>query len=177
MKSRFSILAILFIGCVLIGYRVHYSNLGAEKKAFSITQWDAFGYYHYLPATFIYHDLKTWKWADDIDRKYNVTGGGGLPVVALDNGNKVCKYLGGVAILQLPFFGIGHCIAGLAHYPQDGFSAPYQYSLAFGAILYSLLALVLLMVVLRRFFSDVVTAVTLILLTLASNFLQYSAVH
>ncbi|MEO6830768.1 MAG: glycosyltransferase family 39 protein, partial [Chitinophagaceae bacterium] len=140
-------------------------------------QWDAFGYYQYLPATFIYHDLKTWKWADDIDRKYNVTGGGGLPVVPLDNGNKVCKYFGGVAILQLPFFAMGHCIAGLAHYPQDGFSAPYQYSLAFGAILYSLLALVLLMLVLRRFFSDVVTAITLVLLTLASNFLQYSAVH
>lgn len=177
MKNLFSFITVLIIGFVLIGYRVHYSNLGRPNKPLIITQWDAFGYYQYLPAAFIYHDLKTWKWAEKVDKTYNVTGGNGLPVARLDNGNLVCKYLGGVAIMQLPFFVLGHTVARLTHYPRDGFSPPYQYSLAFGAIVYSLLALVLLAALLRKFFSDRDTAITVLLLTLASNFLQYSAVH
>jgi hypothetical protein len=172
-----SFISCLFIAFVLVAYRGYYSDIGGERKGLVITQWDAFGYYLYLPATIIYHDYKKLEWAAGVDKKYNVTGGDGMPVQQLDNGNKVTKYLGGVAILQLPFFTLGHIIAKLSGQPTDGFSPPYQYALSFGVILYCVLALFLLRTILLRYFEDVTVALTLLLLCLATNFIQYIAIH
>src|SRR5690606_20434817 len=113
-----------------------YSGLGAQKDL-KITTWDAFGYYAYLPATFIFHDVEQLKWVDSVDKKYNLTGNGHAPVEVLEDGNKVLKYLNGVALAEMPFFFIAHFTAPYFGYPQDGFSAPYQYALGFGIIFYS----------------------------------------
>lgn len=175
MKGRASLLACIVIAAVMLGYRCYYSDIGGAGKALMVTRWDAFGYYLYLPATCIYGDYRKLAWAEAKDAQYGL-GGNGLPVVPLDNGNRVCKYLCGVAIMQAPLFAIAHAAAGVSGYTQDGFSPPYQYAIAFGAVLYCILALFLLRRILLRFFSDHTTAATLLLLCLASNFLQYAAV-
>jgi len=173
VKNTWSLIACLVIGAMLLQTRC--ANISHEKDL-NVTTWDAFGYYVYLPAIFIYKDYKKLDWLDSIDKKYDVTGGNGWQAIKLENGNYTFKYLGGVALMEMPLFLLGHFIASNSHYPADGFSAPYQYALSFGIILYSILALFLLRSILRRFFSDGITAVTLVLLTLASNYPQYAAV-
>ncbi len=176
MKNPLSILACFIICIALVFFRITNSDLSAGHKPLKITEWDAFGYYMYLPAFCIYDDHKQLNWLDTIDKKYGVTGGNGWQALKLENGNYVFKYLGGVALMQLPLFVAGHFAAQHSHYPPDGFSPPYQYALGFGIILYSLLALLLLRTVLLRYFDDKVTALTLLLLCLASNYIQYAAV-
>ena len=176
MKYPASLVACLTICAVLLGYRSHYTDKGSPGKPLMLTQWDAFGYYLYLPATIIYHDFKKLDWATAVDQKYNVTGGDGMPVQHLENGNKACKYFGGVALLQLPLFTIAHLWAKSTGSPADGFSPPYQYALGYGLLLYCFLGIFLLRHILLRYFDDRVTAITLLLLCLASNFIQYAAV-
>ncbi len=129
----------------------------------------------YLPGIFIYNDITQLKWVDSIDKKYAVTGGNGVQAQKEGNGNYVCKYLGGVAILEAPLFLIGHYIALHSHYPPDGFSPPYQYALGFGIILYCFLAILLLRRILLRYYSDVTTAITILMVCLATNFIVYAA--
>lgn len=142
-----------------------------------VTDWDALGYYMYLPGLFIYNDLAQLNWMDSIDKKYAVTGGELYQAGKQDNGKYVFKYLGGIAILQSPFFLVGHFIAKNTGYPADGFSRPYQQAIAVAAILYCLLGIFILRKVLLLYFDDKVTAITLLLLCLATNLIQYVSVN
>ena len=173
MKNILSLIACAVICIVLLQYRV--STIPADKPL-NVTQWDAFGYYMYLPAVCIYHDYKKLDWLTEIDKKYGVSGGDGWQAQKEANGNYVFKYLGGVSLMQLPFFYIGHIIAKNYGYPVDGFSPPYMYALAFGIIFYCMLGLLLLRYILLRYFKDSTVAITLLLLCLATNFIQYVAV-
>jgi len=173
MKNILSLIACGLICIVLLQYRV--ASIPADKPL-NVTQWDAFGYYMYLPAICIYHDYKKLDWLTEIDKKYGVTGGDGWQAQKEANGNYVFKYLGGVAIMELPFFYVGHLVAKNYGYPADGFSPPYMYALAFGIIFYGMLGLLLLRHILLRYFKDGTVALTLLLLCLATNFIQYVAV-
>lgn len=174
-KNIFSLLACILIAFVLIQYRATYSDIKSPNPL-KITTWDALGYYMYLPAIFVYNDVKELKWFPEIDKEYSVSGGWVYQANKYKNGNYVFKYLGGVAILQAPFFLIGHIIALNTDYKADGFSPPYQYALGFGMIVYIILALFLLRHILLRYFSDSTVAITLILLILASNMIQYVSI-
>lgn len=147
-----------------------------SDKTLRVTTWDAFGYYMYLPSAFIYHDMRELNWVEEADRKYDLTGGELYQASLQKDSGYVFKYLGGVAIMQTPFFFIGHTIALISGAPTDGFSWPYQYSIAFGAIIWVMLGLILLRKILLRFFDDRVTAITLLLVFLASNLIQYVSV-
>lgn len=176
MKNVRSLVSCFIILLALLQYRYYYSDAGHVKQPLKVTVWDAFGYYAYLPAICIYHDYKDLKWLTAIDEKYSVTGGNGWQAEKLPDGHYTFKYLGGVALMQLPFFYIGHIIATHSHYPPDGFSPPYQYALGFGIVFYCFFALLLLRRLLLRYFSDTAVAISLILLCLASNFIQYAAI-
>ena len=143
------------------------------ERPIKVTVWDGFGYYMYLPAFLLYDDYKQLNWVPHIDSIYQMTGGDGVQATMLANGDYTFKYLGGVAIMQLPLFALGHVIAGQMNYPQDGFSPPYQYAISYGALLYCLLAIFLLRRILLCYFSDLTTALTLLLLILATNALHY----
>lgn len=175
MRRPYSLIASILILLVLVQSRMCYPGpiTGAGVK---VTTWDAFGYYMYLPAIFIYHDVEKLNWLEEADRKYAMTGGDGWQAQKADNGNYVFKYLGGVAIMQLPWFAVGHLWAKATGQPQDGFSQPYQLSLAFGIILYCFLAILLLRRLLLKYFPDNTVAITLLLVCLATNFIQYAAV-
>jgi len=151
MKNVFSLIACLIISIVTFQYRLAYSDLTKGEPPLKITEWDAFGYYIYLPSFFIYHDYKQLSWVPAIDTKYKVTGGNGVQAQKADNGNYAFKYLGGVAIMELPFFLIAHVVAKETGYPPDGFSPPYQYIVSFGIILYCILDIFLLRHILLRY--------------------------
>jgi hypothetical protein len=171
--NPWSLLACLLAGVLLLSYRIGYTD---SKKDLTVTTWDAFGYYMYLPSTLIYQDASQLKWLPEMDSTYNLTGGQLYQAQKHTNGNYVNKYLGGVAILQLPFFLTAHAIAYFGNYPMDGFSAPYQYAIAYGALIYVFLALLLLRKILLRYYSDHAVALSLLLLMLASNLIQYVSV-
>lgn len=175
MSNPLSRFACVIILAVLLVFRFqHIPN--QENGSLNLTTWDAFGYYMYLPATFIYHDARELKWLPKVDKQYNLTGGKLYQAGFAKNGKYVFKYLGGVAIMQVPFFLIAHAVAHITGAPADGFSWPYQYALAFGVIIWVMFGVFLLRKILLRFFDDRVTAITLLLLLLASNFIQYVSV-
>ncbi|MFT7011798.1 MAG: hypothetical protein ACJAWR_001821, partial [Flavobacteriales bacterium] len=172
MKNKYSLIVCVLVTVVLIQFRVNY-NSNPSSNELKVTTWDSFGYYSYLPSIFIYDDCKQLNWIPAIDSIYEVTGGKLYQANKVENGNYVFKYLGGVAIMETPLFLIGHLIAKNTSYPADGFSAPYQYSLAYGVILYFILALLLLRSILLRYFNDFSVSLSLLLLVLATNLIQY----
>lgn len=174
MRKVYSLIACCIICVLLIQARLSYFDFGS--KNFKVTTWDALGYYMYLPAIFIYGDVTELKWLDEVDRKYGVTGGTVYQVRKCDNGNFVFKYLAGVAIIEAPFFFIGHWLAQTFNYEADGFSPPYQYAISVGILFWFMLSIFLLRKIMLRFFSDPATAITLLLVTLATNIIQYAAI-
>lgn len=170
---RPSLLVILIAAIVLAYIRLSLARWETPTVTATLT-WDAFGYYLYLPGKFIYHDLTKLEWLPQIIEQYSPTGKL-YQVCPLPNGNFAMKYLMGLSILYAPFFFLGHWAAGILGYPQDGFSAPYQLSICLGAWVYAVAGLLLLRTVLRKFFSEGVTALTLALIALASNYPQYVA--
>ena len=73
-------------------------------------------------------------------------------------------------------FLIAHYSAPLFGFETDGFSSPYQYALVLGVLFYAFLGLFVLRKVLLPYFDDKTTALTLCLLILASNSIQYISV-
>jgi hypothetical protein len=174
MKKIYSLVACCLISIVLLQYRISYSDI--NQKPLKVTTWDALGYYIYLPSAFIYKDITGLKWFPDIDKKYAVSGGFFYQADKYKNDNYVFKYLGGVAIIETPFFLLGHWIAKSYNYETDGFSPPYQYAVSFGILFYCICAIFLLRHILLQYFSDITTAITLVLLILATNSIQYISI-
>ena len=179
MKSRFphpySLLAILLLFLLMVQARL-WAPYWDTHNVQAILTWDAMGYYIYLPAQFIYHDLGYMAFAKDIMRVYEPSSSfyQAFQVPGGPEGMLVTKYTCGLAVLWTPFFFLGHWVAGWLGYTQDGFSAPYQIAIAFGGLLFALLGLGILRRVLLRYFSDVVTTLVLVLLVLGSNYFQYA---
>jgi len=137
--------------------------------------WDVSGYYFYLPAIFIYQDLKKVEFKEDIHQQYRPASGP-YQTFTHEGGNEVMKYSMGLALQYSPFFLIAHALAEPLGYPADGFSRPYQLAISLGSLFMALLGLWLLRRVLLRYFSDGVTAVTLLTIAFATNYLNYSTI-
>jgi hypothetical protein len=130
----------------------------------------------YLPATFIYKDLRHCRFKDSILNKYSFAPDFQQAFLH-PSGNYVMKYASGQAILMAPWFFIGHTIATHSTiYPADGFSYPYQKSIGLGMLLYAFIGLFVLRKVLLRYFSDSTVAIAMIALVFGSNYLNYSAI-
>ena len=130
---------------------------------------DKAGYYIYLPATFLYQFDVNKAPPGIVDK----TGGGFL----LDeNRNKIyTKYTYGVALLLSPFFLLTHGIALLFNIPElGGFSLLYHNMVNLVAVIYLLLGLLLLKIVLSRYFNSRVQYFVLFLVYFGTNLLYYT---
>ena len=137
--------------------------------------WDVSGYYMYLPAIFIYKDIKQLGFKDDIMEKYRPTYEFYQAKVHW-SGNYIMRYSMGQAILYAPWFGLGHLGAYLFGFEPDGFSVPYQFALHLGLLMYAFIGLWALRKLLLKFFTDTATALSLIAIVFATNYLEYSAI-
>ncbi|THH41541.1 hypothetical protein [Neolewinella litorea] len=138
--------------------------------------YDVSGYYLYLPAVFIYDDLREVKFLPQIIEQYRPTA---TPYQAYPhaNGNAVMKYSLGQAVLYTPAFLLAHAYASASdEYPADGFSRPYQLAISLWSLLISFLGLFVLMRVLLKYFTESTVALTLLLITLATNYFNYAAI-
>jgi hypothetical protein len=174
-RHRYSLLTIGTLAILMIVARL-WAPYWDTRNVQAILTWDAMGYYLYLPAHFLYHDLRTLAFIPKIMAEYGPSTSfyQAFQVPGAPVGHLVMKYPIGLAILEAPFFGIGHVLARWLGYPTDGFSAPYQASIAFGGIAYAVAGLALLRRVLLRYFTDAITALTLLALALATNYFQYA---
>ncbi len=174
-KNYRSLIALLFcwVFILLVG-NVYFPKW--DKKVGATISWDVTGYYWYLPSIFIYKDLKQQKFGDDIIAKYRPTSWFAQSYIH-PSGNRVMKYSCGQAVMYLPFFWVAHLYAlNSDKYPADGFSVPYQLAISIGSWLIAFLGFFFLRKVLLRYFLDAYVALTLILLVLTTNYLNYSAI-
>ena len=174
MKSVHSVFIIAFVWFILGAfYYPKWSKPGSEAAI----SWDVSGYYHYLPAIFIYKDLKKQVYMDEINARYLPSPAKDQSFGHHDSGNRVNKYAIGQAIMYAPFFLVAHVYASLAKtYPADGYSRPYQVSIWLSSLLISILGLILLRLILLYYFKDHIVAWTLIGLGLATNWMEYASI-
>ncbi len=106
---------------------------------------DGLGYYAYLPATFIYHDTElNFAWFNKVYKANYVNSSFDNPednFLVKYGDKKINKYYQGLSFIWMPFFFVGHLAAKIMHAPCDGFSQPYQWSMALASLFYLLLAL------------------------------------
>ncbi|HEY6161837.1 MAG TPA: hypothetical protein VI112_11450 [Bacteroidia bacterium] len=142
----------------------------------TIVQSDGKGYYAYLPALFIYHDLH-FNFFDPVEKKYY------NPNTYYDfrtqhNGRTVDKYFAGTALAELPFFLIAHGLTKLSPEPADGYSKFYPVLVNIAALFYLLLGLIYTRNLLRAFqVNDNLIAFILLLLVYGTNLFYYAVVE
>jgi hypothetical protein len=156
----FTLYTLIFIFVYMICFQ-NYWRFWNSDKGQTPFQWDADQYYSYLPATFIYHDL---------DFSYTTR----YWLITAPNGKAVAKGTYGMALMFSPFFLLGHKIAINQHSALDGYSEPYGTCVHYGSLFYCLFGLFILSRVLRRFFSDKITALTIVSLFFATNLFFYT---
>ncbi|HKC68207.1 MAG TPA: hypothetical protein VKG26_08250, partial [Bacteroidia bacterium] len=157
---------------------VVYLLLAVLKYPGNIICWDVFGYYLYLPFSFIYDDieLKNGQRIQDIINTYHNTATF-YQAMKIESGAYIMKYSMGMAVLYAPFFFIGHIIAVFTSYPADGFSLPYQASLFAGCLFYTITGLYFLRKILLHFFDNKTTAITFLLIVFGTNYFAHTAIH
>ncbi|MBL7774131.1 MAG: hypothetical protein JNM95_14805 [Chitinophagaceae bacterium] len=172
---RISLLVWLVLSILLVvGGLLYYPKYLRNDTEATLT-WDVSGYYWYLPATFIYHDLKELRFSDSIRTAYACSPDN-QQITTLPNQKRVLKYSSGMALQYLPFFAIAHASAYLFDYPPDGFSRPYQAAIHFGGLLLFIIGLYYLRRTLLFYFSDRVVAWVLFFLVLGTNYLNYASI-
>lgn len=135
---------------------------------------DSTGYYAYLVAGFITHDLGDGTYLAAVRATYRPDLNPDYGNVHLPNGRTVFKYPLGMALAYAPWFGLAHAYALLHGDPPDGYSRPYQLLVALGCLAYALLGLWLLGRELRRYFPDHVAALALLVVGLGTNLFCYA---
>lgn len=117
------------------------ANLNWGKNNWkTIIRADAKGYYAYLPAVFIYHDLN-FGFFDHIEKEKYYDSLNFYDYRSGSNGKTIDKYYVGTAVCQAPFFLIAHAQASLSGQDTDGYSKPYMLWVSISGILYLLLGL------------------------------------
>lgn len=148
-------------------------NLSKWSKN-NVIEWDVVSYYSYLPATFIKKDLSLQFF--DADKDNYISKHQFTPLTA-PNGGHVIKTTMGMSVMYLPFFATAHLFANAFGYETDGFSAPYQCMLQFSGLVYLVIGLIFLRRILLLYFSEKVTAITLLCVVFGSNLFYYASVH
>lgn len=155
----------------LVVISVTWVNFNQEFwKTRNVIQHDIVQYNSYLPALFYEKDLSLSFLSDTLhssleSRLYSPK--------MLPGGQRVIKMSMGMAVSYLPFFALAHVYSKLFNYPADGFSAPYHFAIQFSSLFYYCLGLIFLWRILRLYFTDTVTALTVFCITFGTNVFYY----
>lgn len=127
--------------------------------------WDIANYYSYLPAFFDNDGSFEFK-SDLFENNY-------LPK-NLINGKHLPKTTYGLSVLYAPLYGLGYKIAINQNNDLNGFSEPFFTVLHWGTIFYAFLGILVLRFFLIKYFSEIVTTITIAILFLGSTLFFYS---
>ncbi len=164
--KSFSKLAIKTIVIVILFSFVNNKHWNSENK---IIAWDVISYYAYLPATFIYKDLSL-EFTKDYKGEHKFI----FWPQTTPAGKKVIKTSMGLSLLYMPFFFLGHITALITNYDAGGFSAPYRFFLQLSSLFYLIIGLFFLRKTLLKYFSEEITAISILLIFFATNLNQYA---
>ena len=168
MKSKLVILLFAFVSIYIMFNRQAYKH--------NMFQWDVSGYYLYLPAIFIYHDLAGLRFYPEVNKKYDLTGGADM-YAQFDEpcGKRNNKYAVGTALFELPFFLLAHVFCLTTHtFPADGYSDPYQFAGNLSNIFWVCMGLLFISIFLRRYFSENITAFATLCIAFGTNIYCYT---
>lgn len=169
--TRFAVVLFAIV-CTWITFNV------SSYKRYGVITSDRQGYYVYLPAAFIWHDLGQLEFVDHIDSVYHPNGDTKrYGIYPTGTGKSVIKYPAGVALLEMPFFLAAHAVASGSggKWTADGYSIPYQLAVSLSALFYACLGLWLLGRFLQACFSRPAVTITLLAIGLGTNLYYYSA--
>lgn len=151
MRSLFRLIRSCFGEVILILFFLFVSKSYLSTRN-NLIEADGRGYYEFLPATFIYKDLH-FNYLDTLQTEFyddEMIARDFYP--RLENGQRFDKYFIGTAVLQAPFFAIGHFWASnSSHFTADGFSTPYQISIFLAALFYTFFGLVFIRLLLKSY--------------------------
>jgi len=140
-----------------------------DKKP--VIDWDITLYYHYLPALFIYDDLKFEQPVAEWGKRH-------FYMKTDEEGNRFVKMTAGPAILYSPFFFAAHAFAlSSDQFEADGFSAPYRLALLAAALAYALAGIYFLKRFLQNYVSPGIASLSAVLIFAGSNIPHYSFVE
>ena len=152
--------AFVFISLVIVS--IGFFNFYERWKTQLVGGGDDWGYYSYLPAFFIQHDL------DSLDKTLAVREKlrpnsfpreNGIAKIEeahlINNGRRVFKYTMGLALAQLPFFAAAHLYVKTKDVSlADGYQTPYVFAVFIATMFYVFLGLFLLRKVFLKHFSQ-----------------------
>ena len=169
IKSHLSSISIFLIVGITI---IMTFDFGVWKTERGVIQSDVQGYYAYLPATFIFHDLQfTYMW--DEENKDDIWGK--IWFRETPEKQRLIQYTTGLSICYSPFFFLAHKLAPSLGYTDNGYTLPYELAIQFASIFYLFLALLFLRKLLKKYFSEPVTAITMLIVVLGTNLLYYAS--
>lgn len=158
--ARASTWAIGLVVCWFVLITVWWPWQGGTRNIRS----DVKGYWAYLRALFITHDLG--------EEKYDFEYLNKTPTGTLN------KYFAGESVMLLPFFLGAHVTAKALGYPADGYSLPYQRCIHLAALVYALIGLLCLRALLTRMkVRDGTIALLVLMLGFGTQLLQYTAMQ
>ncbi|MBI3510704.1 MAG: hypothetical protein HY064_08570 [Bacteroidetes bacterium] len=165
---------LLLVFIVIFSFRYSSQQIWKPFHAQQVISGDAIGYYSYLPATFIYHDLR-FDFINALQEKYPpLVHTGECGFCNLFDGKPVNKYFAGEALLAAPFFLCGHAYAKMSGDAADGYSAPYRVAMEAAALFYFLLGTFFLLRYLRRTgINEISISISIALVFFGTNLFEY----
>ena len=135
LTSKITILIIVLI-MAIISSNIYWGKKNHLKRLIEV---DAKGYYAYLPALFIYHDLNFGFFEKIEQDKFQNKNFYDYRTAA--DGRIINKYYCGTALLEMPFFIIAHSFSHLLDLNTDGYSKIYYILIGIGALCYVFIGL------------------------------------
>lgn len=171
MKNKSIVITIIIIATILTWISANI-NWGGDKPKWIILA-DGKGYYAYLPAVFIYHDLN-FGFFEKKEMPDTKEPNPFYDYRAYSNGHTINKYFCGTAVMQLPFFLAAHLIAIISGGQSDGYAPIYPIFIQIATIFYFILGLWLLNKLLSLYkFSKTNIIIVLIAVTFGTNAFYY----
>lgn len=164
-------LALLVTGLILLLAATNIRWHGESWKL--IIRSDGKGYYAYLPAVFIYQDVN-FGFFEAMEAGTYYHSHTFQDYRQQQAGHTVNQYFMGTALMQTPFFLLGHLLTYLSGGPTDGYSRLYFYCFHLGGIFYVLLGGWLTLGLLRaRGIADSHAALVLLAMVFGTNMFYY----
>lgn len=167
--------AIIVAVCLMLSLSYQHFVIG-DNKYKSIVNSDGEGYYAYLPAIFIYHDLSFnffFENKNEEIKKYFHER------FIIKQGDKtIIKTYCGEAVLLLPFFAAGSLVQYAYAGEVNGYEPFMQFFICLGALFYLALGLYYLRKFLKYYYiEDRIIQLTLIIFVFGTNLLYYTVFH
>jgi hypothetical protein len=145
---------------------VRYENW---NERYNIIAWDVNSYYAFLPMVFIHKDIDL-----DFVKDGNERIREHYWPIKTETGKSAIITSMGMSFLYAPFFLVCHGIVELIDFPGDEFSYPYKIALIISSFFYLCFGLIFLRKVLLKYYSRLVTGITLVIIAFGTNLLHYT---